>query len=650
MNKGMLWIVMISVLLMARLVLAGPLGPEFQVNTYTSGSQTEPSVGMDGMGNFVIAWRSDGQDGSYTGVYAQRYDTSGNPQGDEFLVNTYTTGYQVSPAVGMNDAGNFIIVWSGEGPGGNDGVFAKRYDASGTAQGSEFQVNTSTSDDACFPAVCIGEAGNFVIAWSSSHGSSSFNVYAQRYDAAGIALGGEFQVNTYWDHDQWFPAVDMDGAGNFVITWASGWQDGDAYGVYAQRYNASGIAQGSEFRVNTYTPSYQSSPSIGMDESGEFIIAWSSYGQDGSYTGVYAQRYDAFGNPQGNEFQVNTYYMNHQWYPSVGINGMGDFIIVWMSTGQDNSNDGIYAQRYNESGTAKGIEFRVNSNTIEHQFFPPLEIHPSVGMDGSGNFVVAWYTDGQDGDGEGVYARCFKLDTILPTVDVINSSTTNPTNSNIVSFDVAFSEDVVGFDAATDLVINETGTTMYTNIMISGGPQNYTVDMTGISGDGDLMLSVNTASDIEDLEGNPLASSVTSAPIIIDNTPPSINISDPLPVETTSGPVVYMVTYIGEEIVFLTEMDITLDITGDVLASVMVTPLGGSNWEVLLFDISGVGTLGFSVAANTASDAAGNLAIGASTTELVQVIPPVPLTIWPVGLALLAVGIIMLSRQRRLHT
>src|SRR6267378_942596 len=98
----------------------------------------------------------------------------------------------------------------------------------------------------------------------------------------------------------------MDAAGGFVIAWQSNIQDGSSYGIYAQRYNASGVPQGGEFPVNSYTTGAQVKPSVGMDAAGGFVIAWQSDGQDGSSYGVYAQRYNASGVPQGGEFPVNT--------------------------------------------------------------------------------------------------------------------------------------------------------------------------------------------------------------------------------------------------------------------------------------------------------------------------------------------------------
>ena len=73
----------------------------------------------------------------------------------------------------------------------------------------------------------------------------------------------------------------MDADGDFVVAWQSAGQDGCSYGVYAQRFNAAGVAQGSEFQVNTYTTDNQAASSVAMDADGDFVVAWTSYGQDG---------------------------------------------------------------------------------------------------------------------------------------------------------------------------------------------------------------------------------------------------------------------------------------------------------------------------------------------------------------------------------
>src|SRR5262245_65799571 len=100
---------------------AQPIGSEFQVNTYTTSSQTFASVAADADGNFVVVWHSFGQDGSGRGVFGQRFDSDGVPQGKEFQVNSYATGSQETPAVAADASGHFVVVWQGDGSGGCGG-------------------------------------------------------------------------------------------------------------------------------------------------------------------------------------------------------------------------------------------------------------------------------------------------------------------------------------------------------------------------------------------------------------------------------------------------------------------------------------------------------------------------------------------------
>ena len=54
------------------------VGPEFRVNGHTTGSQAHSSVAATPNGGFVVAWQSAGQDGSGYGVFARRYDALGS--------------------------------------------------------------------------------------------------------------------------------------------------------------------------------------------------------------------------------------------------------------------------------------------------------------------------------------------------------------------------------------------------------------------------------------------------------------------------------------------------------------------------------------------------------------------------------------------
>jgi hypothetical protein len=372
---------------------------------------------MDAGGNFVVVWGSETQDGGTSGVFGQRYDVAGVPQGAEFRTNSYTTTAQDTPAVAMHTGGSFVVVWRSLGQDGSaNGVFGQRYDAAGVPQGAEFRVNTYTTDGQFSGAVAMDAGGNFVVVWQSLfQDGSSFGIFAQRYDAAGVPQGAEFRVNTYTTGSQYGPAVAMDAGGNFIVVWESFTQDGSAAGIFGQRYDAAGSPRGSEFRVNTYTTNYQRAPTVAIDPGGNFVVVWSSYTQDGGDSGIFGQRYDATGARQGAEFRVNTYTTLDQYRPVVAADPHGNFVVVWQSETQDGSGYyGIFGQRFDAAGLPRGSEFRVNTYTTSRQYAP------AVAGDRHGNFVVVWQSYTQDGSGYGVFGQ--RYGGLLPAALAVDAS------------------------------------------------------------------------------------------------------------------------------------------------------------------------------------------------------------------------------------
>ncbi|MGF1573975.1 MAG: beta strand repeat-containing protein [Sumerlaeia bacterium] len=113
----------------------------------------------------------------------------------------------------------------------------------------------------------------------------------------------------------------------------------------------------------------------------------------------------------------------------------------------------------------------------------------------------------------------------LPIVeaDSVVPLTFGPTNSDTITFNVEFNLPVVNFNDAADLIITHSGTAN-TGVTITnvGLGETYIVEITGITGDGSFTLAVNTASDVATAGLIPLSSSVTSAAVTIDNTPPTV--------------------------------------------------------------------------------------------------------------------------------
>ncbi|MEZ0372321.1 MAG: hypothetical protein ACAI44_24745 [Candidatus Sericytochromatia bacterium] len=376
---------------------------EFCVNSFLTGFQLRPAMAMDSDGDFVVTWMSSGQDGSSEGVFAQRFSSVGLPLGSEFQVNTYTTNFQNFPVVAMDSDGDFVIAWQNfTGPDESlNGIFGQRYTSAGLPLGSEFRVSTYTTGFQNLPAVGMDNDGDFVITWQSNgQDGSLYGVFGRRYDSAGIAQSAtEFQVNVYTMGPQAESSVAMDSNGDFVVTWQGFYQDGSLYGIFGRRYDSMGAA-GSEFQVNTFATHLQYNPDVGMDSDGDFVVTWTSYGQDGSRNGIFGRRYDSAGTARdATEFRVNTYTTSDQLNPAVAMDGDGHFTITWQDRYQDGSNYGVYAQRYSSTGALRGSEFQVNAYTTSPQRFPV------VALDSDGDFVITWESVGQDGSNYGVIAK-----------------------------------------------------------------------------------------------------------------------------------------------------------------------------------------------------------------------------------------------------
>ncbi|MFZ2146808.1 MAG: hypothetical protein WAV28_06260 [Sedimentisphaerales bacterium] len=327
-----------------------PLSDEFRINTTTSGNQREPSVAMNADGNFVVAWYGPGEDKE--DIFARRFSANGQPIGSEFRVNTYTNDKQLYPSAAMSNDGGFVIVWESMNvpEQGKKGICGQLYDSTGSSIGPEFVINEEASDSR-YPDAAMDADGNFAVVWLLDKSSNS--IIARLYNAEGTAKTEPFELSTIRFSSITEPSIAMDKAGNFVVAW-----DGDPKlagqdDIHVRCYNPEGTAVSGQFIVNTTIEGPQQNPQAAMDELGRFIIVWDSkIDPDINERDIFAQRYDSAGGPLGNEFQVNTYMTDDQKRPAAAITENGKFVIAWQSYGQDGSDYGIFVQPGQMVGSA----------------------------------------------------------------------------------------------------------------------------------------------------------------------------------------------------------------------------------------------------------------------------------------------------------
>lgn len=182
--------------------MATLIGSEFQDSTATTADQRYPAIAVFADGSYVIAWQGDELDGS--GIYTQCYGHDNQPVGSRFWVNTYITYEQVEPVIATFADGSFVIAWKGFKRQGSD-LYAQRYNSNGQPSGHTIQVNTATICGHIEPVIVTFADHSFVISWISDKCDNcsddgcricDYGVYAQRYSSDGKRLGSEFRINT----------------------------------------------------------------------------------------------------------------------------------------------------------------------------------------------------------------------------------------------------------------------------------------------------------------------------------------------------------------------------------------------------------------------------------------------------------------------
>ena len=329
-----------------------PLSSEFQINTYTSDAQFDPSV-CCADDSFVVAWTSatSDQDGHYAGVFGQRFAAGGAFVGGEFQVNTYTSDDQSDPDVCCQADGRFVVAWRSDYQDGyRGGIFGQAFASGGAPSGGEFQVNTYTAAYERAPASCCDGSTGFVVVWESQEqDGDSGGLFAQAFSGPGAADGAQFQVNTATVGGQFAPDICCSEAG-FVVAWSG--QDGDLLGVFAQVFSGPASPVGSEVQVNTYTAGDQDDPAVCCDED-RFEIVWEDNSSPTDTDPLFGRTFSAAGQPQNEPFVVTQYTDSDADDPAIACDPDGDLLVVWESESdgaleRDGDEEGIFAKIFLE--------------------------------------------------------------------------------------------------------------------------------------------------------------------------------------------------------------------------------------------------------------------------------------------------------------
>ena len=435
-------------------VFAAAQGSAFTVNDFTSGSQFLTDAATGANGDHAIVWQDATR--AYDS-FMKRYDVNGTPlqSGDWYL------GKNVK-SVAVDRAGNFVITREAS-DGSENGVFASIYNRVGTLVVNEFRVNTTTAGNQVSPVVAMNQAGQFVVAWTSV-ASGRQSAYARLFQANGLPLTGQILVSDGSLAIQSPNDVAIDRYGNFSVTWTGMVPATNQWDVFIRRYNSSGVAPYPQWRVNMFTTGMQESARIAMNASGDAVVVWQSYNQDGSEWSVHGQRFDSAGSRVGGEFQINSITRGSQRYADVAMSDDGSFVVSYQHVsayGDPVEPPKVYNRQYRRDGTAFSAEYVVNTAGAN------LWTVTRINADPFGNMMSVWGQGTGDYSTLDVLARRYVMDTVPTVTTLVNNQ-------------------------AISSISDSTGSWRYYKIVVPAGATSIRAEITGSAG-GDANLYVRYA-------------------------------------------------------------------------------------------------------------------------------------------------------------
>lgn len=297
------------------------------------------------------------------------------------------------------------------------------FDATGNVLNNMSIPNLLTFPDpaANQTGVAVDDQGRVTVAYTDiSLGSG--RVMAQRFDGlTGLPMGTATPITNLGQAST--DVALLDPAGSRLIIPSSNFA-----AIRGNILDTSGPTPtvGPDFPVST-TPAIFANlfPVVGSDpQSGTSMVAWENLsGLQGDPQNIRARRFDAQGNPIGNDFRVNTTTANAQGQPAVAVGPNGLSVVAWAGDAAVAMDElDVFAQVYDANGMPIGGEIRVNTTTAEVQDRPSVGFMPEPDGQGRPQFTVVWRdvstADGNMPNGTGTSYRCFSIDGISDPLNI----------------------------------------------------------------------------------------------------------------------------------------------------------------------------------------------------------------------------------------
>ncbi len=304
------------------------LTPEFHIPVDDYDQQLHAKVVSLSDGGFVVAWESDGvdqtgADSDEFNIFMQRFSATGQRIGAQVQVSPdRDIDQRLEDLVALPDGG-FRIVYAASNLRTDWDVYTQRFNATAGRLGGEVLINTDLDTGLAFAGGYLTPGyqilpradGSFIAAyWEEPESLNGRQIYIQRYDAAGHAVGARNLVSELTGlDDNSFPRIASLEGGGYAVAWTKRDEDDlDNTDVWLRTYDSLGRALTAPVQVNTDMTEGQYLGEVVALPGGGFLITYASWSADVSefpydYYGANGRIYDAAGRPTSDVFYISEF-------------------------------------------------------------------------------------------------------------------------------------------------------------------------------------------------------------------------------------------------------------------------------------------------------------------------------------------------------
>ena len=332
------------------------------------GDDLEPVVRTDETGVWITVWDSDetfgGQYGLDRDVFFSRSVDNGETWSPPAPLNLNAArdwGKDTEPRLAADGRGNWVAVWAstdslGNRIGGDGDILVAHSTDKGQTWTHPAPLNNNAPTDKgrdSSPDIITDASGRWLAAWSSADSGlegigADRDILIAHSDDNGAAWSDPAPLNsaaTSDDNNDWTPRMASDGRGHWIAVWSSADSLGDTIGVDRDILISVSTDNGDTWSASralnrnaAVDSAEDSAPVIVSDGLGNWIVAWSAWGDLGYAAGSDADIAIAYSADDGASWTEPTHINDRaagdavdDLLPALATDGRGHVVGVWQS-------------------------------------------------------------------------------------------------------------------------------------------------------------------------------------------------------------------------------------------------------------------------------------------------------------------------------